>query len=105
MLQHKESHRRDRTIKIGKVHTGNYKGSYRPHEHQYNRITNNYGHGPGATVCSARYPDDCIRDGQLVCRKCDKDLGPISKDPLEVALRAQAIRAEKFNKHEDGCRL
>ena len=39
-------------------------------------------------------------------RKCKKGLGPISKDPAVMTLRAQSTgtRAEKFNKHEATCR-
>ena len=73
MIAHRKTHARHDITKIGIVKRGNYKGSFRPHEHQYNKNTNTWGFGPGATLHEIRYPQGCFADGQLICRNCKWD--------------------------------
>ena len=80
MVAHKKAHLEDRITKIGRVSRGNYAGSFRPHEHLYNRNTNKCGFGPGATIHEIRYPEGYIVDGRLVCKYCGEALGTISTD-------------------------
>ena len=90
----------DFSIYLGKVNKGkNYKGSFRPHEHQYMKNTNTWGFGPGATIHEIRYPQGCIVDGQLICRNCKVSMGPISTNIYVMSLRAQALRVSKLDRH------
>jgi len=104
MLAHRKSHIENRIIKIGRVNVGNYAGSYRPHEHQFNRKTKVYGFGPGATTYEIRFPHGCIVDGHLVCRKCNSSQGPISTNTSVMSLHTQPLRASKLERHERTCR-
>ena len=99
MVAHKKTHLEDKIITIGRINRGNYAGSFRPHEHQYNKKTNTCGFGPGATIHEIRYPQGCIVDGQLICRNCKTSMGPISTNTNVMTLRAQALRAAKLNRH------
>ena len=101
MLAHKNSHLNDDIIKIGKVRSGNLKGTYRPHEHYFNKSTGSLGFGPGATLEEIIYPPSAVKEGKLTCRKCNKY--EIAID-LNDTLRTQAIRVAKFRNHESICK-
>ena len=104
MLAHRKSHIENRIIKIGRVNVGNYARSYRRHEHLFNRKTKAYGFGPGATTFWIHFPQDCIVDGHLVCRKCNTSQEIISTNTSIMSLRTQALRASKLERHERICR-